>query len=260
MVKAAVYENGLCETEMFADSLLESSWTQRSRRSWTTLTSFGLQAVALGVLLLIPLLTSVVLPAGRVLPTPLSLGASPPPAVRETPRQHPTMMVSNLVDNVMIEPQRIPSHVAVIEETSLPPQVNYDNGPGVPGSTGKGSGGDVWKSLSDAPPRPSPPPAPARPVRQFRASSLMQGSIIRKVQPIYPVLARNVHIQGAVVLEAVISKAGRIENLQLVSGHPMLVPAAMEAVRQWQYKPYILNGEAIEVETQITVNFTLSEN
>jgi protein TonB len=169
-------------------------------------------------------------------------------------------MVSNLADNVMIEPARIPTHVEMIQETSAPPQINYDNGPGVPGSTGKGSGGDVWKSLSDAPPRPSPPPPPAQPVRQFRASSLLQGSIIRKVQPIYPVLAKNAHIQGAVVLEALISKSGRIENLQLVSGHPMLVPATIEAVRQWQYKPYILNGEAIEVETQITVNFTLSEN
>jgi protein TonB len=67
-------------------------------------------------------------------------------------------------------------------------------------------------------------------------------------------------VQGPVVLDAVISKAGTIENLQLVSGHPMLVPAAIEAVRQWRYRPYVLNGEAIEVETRITVNFLLQEN
>jgi protein TonB len=60
-----------------------------------------------------------------------------------------------------------------------------------------------------------------------------------------------------VVLEAVISKAGTMQNLRLISGHPLLVPAAIEAVNQWRYRPYILNGEAIEVETQITVNFIL---
>jgi periplasmic protein TonB len=79
------------------------------------------------------------------------------------------------------------------------------------------------------------------------------------VQPVYPPIARNVHVQGAVVLAALIGKDGTIENLRLMSGHPMLVPAAMAAVSQWRYRPYILNGEAIEVETQITVNFILSE-
>ena len=74
----------------------------------------------------------------------------------------------------------------------------------------------------------------------------------------YPPLARSAGVQGPVVLFAVISKAGTIDNLRVVSGHPMLVPAAIEAVRQWRYRPYILNGQPIEVETQITVNFTLS--
>ena len=76
----------------------------------------------------------------------------------------------------------------------------------------------------------------------------------------YPPLARSVRVQGAVVLAALIGKEGTIENLRLVSGHPMLVPAAIAAVSQWRYRPYILNGEAIEVETQITVNFVLSGN
>ncbi|HZC24479.1 MAG TPA: energy transducer TonB, partial [Candidatus Binatia bacterium] len=71
---------------------------------------------------------------------------------------------------------------------------------------------------------------------------------------------RNVRVQGAVVLAAMIDKDGTIENLRLMSGHPMLVPAAIAAVSQWRYRPYILNGEAIEVETQITVNFILAPN
>ena len=91
----------------------------------------------------------------------------------------------------------------------------------------------------------------------FKTSSMLQGSLIRRVEPGYPPLARAARIQGPVVLEAIIGKDGTMQHLQLVSGHPMLVPAALEAVRQWRYRPYILNGEAIEVETQITVNFIL---
>jgi protein TonB len=89
---------------------------------------------------------------------------------------------------------------------------------------------------------------------------MLQGSLIRRVEPMYPPLARTARIQGPVILAAVISKAGAIENLRLISGHPMLVPAAIQAVSQWRYKPYILNDEAIEVETQITVNFVLAGN
>ena len=82
--------------------------------------------------------------------------------------------------------------------------------------------------------------------------------LIRRVEPSYPTPAKIAHVQGPVVLEAIISKDGTIEHLQLVSGNPMLVPAAIGAVSQWRYRPYILNGEAIEVETRITVNFILS--
>jgi len=87
-----------------------------------------------------------------------------------------------------------------------------------------------------------------------------EGSLIRKVQPAYPVLARSARIQGAVVLQAVISKQGTIENLKVLSGHPILVPAAIDAVKQWRYRPYILNSEPVEVETQIIVNFSLAGN
>jgi protein TonB len=86
---------------------------------------------------------------------------------------------------------------------------------------------------------------------------MMEGSLIRRVQPVYPVPAKIAHVQGPVVLAAVISKAGGIENLHVLSGHPLLVPAAIDAVKQWRYRPYILNNEPLEVETQITVNFIL---
>jgi protein TonB len=89
---------------------------------------------------------------------------------------------------------------------------------------------------------------------------MSEGDLIRKVQPAYPALARSARVQGIVVLQAMISKQGTIENLRILTGHPMLAPAAVEAVRQWRYRPYILNGEPVEVETQITVNFALGGN
>jgi len=89
---------------------------------------------------------------------------------------------------------------------------------------------------------------------------MSEGDLIHKVLPVYPPLARSVRIQGQVVLQAVISKQGAIENLRLLTGHPMLVPAAIEAVRQWRYRSHVLNNEPVEVETQITVNFSLGGN
>jgi len=89
---------------------------------------------------------------------------------------------------------------------------------------------------------------------------MSEGDLVHKVLPAYPALARSARIQGTVVLQAMISKQGAIENLRLLSGHPMLAPAAIEAVRQWRYRPYILNGEPVEVDTQITVNFSLAGN
>ena len=89
---------------------------------------------------------------------------------------------------------------------------------------------------------------------------MSEGDLVRKVLPTYPSLARSARIQGQVLLQAVISKQGAIENLRVLAGHPMLVPAAIEAVRQWRYRPYVLNNEAVEVETQITVNFSLAGN
>ena len=86
----------------------------------------------------------------------------------------------------------------------------------------------------------------------------MKGNLIYRVQPEYPGLARQAHIQGTVLLRAVISREGTIENLQVVSGPPMLVPSAIAAVRHWRYRPYFLNDQAVEVETEITVNFVLS--
>jgi len=243
---------------MFADSLLETTWAQRTRRRWTTLSSFGLQALMIGCLLLLPFLKTVGLPSVRVLPTPVSWG-TPPPAVVEVRHQNATTIVqSNLADNVLIAPREIPREVAHIEEVEAPPQMSF-NGPGVPGGTGNGSRDAVWDSLNNSfrPVAPRPATAPPPVAHVFRTSTMLEGSLIRRVQPVYPKLAITARIQGSVMLAAVISKAGTIENLQALSGRPMLIPPAIDAVSKWRYRPYILNSEPIEVETRITVNFVL---
>jgi TonB family protein len=90
------------------------------------------------------------------------------------------------------------------------------------------------------------------------SAGVSQGLLVRQVTPDYPPLARQARIQGTVVLGAVIGRDGSIQSLHLVSGHPMLAPSAIDAVKQWKYKPYFLNGETVEVETTINVNFTLA--
>jgi TonB family protein len=97
------------------------------------------------------------------------------------------------------------------------------------------------------------------PQRVRVANTIISQQIVTKVAPTYPPLARQAKIQGTVVLKVQISKSGDVESLQLISGHPLLAPAAIDAVKQWKYKPYLLNGEPVEVETSVTVNFTLSD-
>jgi protein TonB len=89
------------------------------------------------------------------------------------------------------------------------------------------------------------------------AEGVATGLLIKKVPPDYPDIAKQARVQGQVVMKAVIDKNGDIEDLTLVSGHPMLAPAALAAAKQWKYKPYLLNGQPVKVETQITVNFSL---
>ncbi len=238
-------------------STLNSSWDERSRRGLTTLTSFGLQAVVVGVLLIVPLLRPAGLPLFRQLSTPVSIGRplGEAPAIGMHASGNPAT----------------PSHPVIVLRPSMrfsiglpaagdnAPEQGGPSGPYIPGSPGTGSPDGVPYALGPGtlPLMPAPPPAV---VHQVRISHMSEGDLVRKVLPVYPPLARSARIQGQVVLQAVISKEGIIENLRVVAGHPMLAPAAIDAVRQWRYRPYILNNEPVEVETQITVNFSLAGN
>ena len=192
----------------------------------------------------------------RQLSTPISLTQATPEPV-EVQGARASSGPHTEAEIFLRQPAEIPPHIAVGNEVGPPPVAPF--GVYVPGTRGTASAEGVFNSLGigSAPVIPKPP-APAD--RTIRLSHMSEGDLVRKVLPTYPPLARSARIQGAVILQAMIGKSGAIENLRLLSGHPMLVPAAIEAVRQWRYRPYVLNGEPVAVETQITVNFSLAGN
>jgi periplasmic protein TonB len=243
------------DTKMF--NTLESTWDQSAlRRGWTALASFTMQALALSLLLATSLLWVGGPPQVRWLQ--LAAPASFTPMAAEQPaRGHrASAPVRSSRPDEIIAPRFIPTQIL---NTS-----NDDSVPAAPdlssidtGDAGLNRrGGDVIHSLGSGisaviPPRPVG-------VKPLLVSHLSEANLLHKVQPIYPPIARQARVQGAVELRAIIGKTGTIENLFVVRGHPMLSAAAIEAVRQWRYRPYLLNGEPIEVETEITVNFLLS--
>jgi len=239
---------------MFAESVLRVSSRERFRRGYATLISFTLESLAVGIVLMLPLLYVQGLPQVETATLSLLLSSvAPPPAAEHMPAAH---SASNLpTDGHVIMPLEIPEHAAQIHDESAPAPVDISQLSGYVG--GPVASNPILNSpgtglLNVAPP---PPIVAAKPVR---VSHLMDGYLIYCVQPDYPPIARQAHIQGTVVLHALISRDGRIEKLQVVNGHPMLVQSAISAVSQWRYRPYILNNEPVEVETQITVNFTLA--
>jgi protein TonB len=161
-------------------------------------------------------------------------------------------------------PTVIPKKIAIVKEEPPPPVPSGVAG-GVVGGVAGGQvggvvGGVLGSIVSSAPvavPKVAPPPPPPPPQRVKLSTGVISGLLIRKVAPVYPPLAKQARISGKVVLEAVIGRDGTIRNLRAVSGHPMLIQSAIEAVRQWRYRPYILDGEPVEVDTQVTINFTL---
>jgi protein TonB len=165
----------------------------------------------------------------------------------------------------LMAPKTIPKEIANIKEEELPPPSSSGVVGGVVGGVPGGAPGGVLGGVLGAIGNAAPPPPPvkeekkATPSRIRVGGNVQQANLIRKVTPLYPPLAKQARIQGVVRFTAIIGKDGTIQNLQLVSGHPLLVEAAKQAVSQWQYKPTLLNGDPVEVVTTIEVNFTLSQ-
>jgi protein TonB len=233
---------------MFAASLCDSGLDKGSRR-WTTLFSFGLQAVAVAALLTLPFLSTQGLPelsfATHVM-VPLSQAIMPQ---RPTTRAPSSLVASGTILHISASPNYNSRGLPKPDETgAMPPSLllGQSDSPGVGRIPGVESGTGTAVPLLAATTAAHP-----------RVSVMMEGNLVYRVQPQYPSIAIQAGISGPVVLHALISRQGNIENLQVLTGPPLLVKAAMDAVRQWRYRPYALNGEPVEVDTQVTVNFVL---
>ena len=244
---------------MFEDSLIESGNRFKAKRGLGfTILSFALQAFLVCILILIPLIYTDALPKTQLMT--FLVAPPPPPPPPPPPAAAPVKvvkMVSEVINGQLRAPTKIPDKVQMIKEEEAPPDLGAGGVPGgVPGGIPGGSAGGVIGGIISS--TPVAVPKVATPQRVRVSTGVSTGLLIKKVTPNYPQLAKQARIQGQVVLQAEISKDGTIQNLQLISGHPMLAPAAIEAVKQWRYKPYLLNGEPVAVETQVVVNFSLS--
>jgi periplasmic protein TonB len=244
---------------MFEDSLIESGGKLKTKRGFTSAIAFLIEAMILIVLVLIPLVFTEALPRTQLM---TFLVAPPPPPPPPPPAAAPVHVVkqiqTDIINGQLRTPTKIPNKILEhLKEDEAPPQMAAVGVVGgVPGGVPGGSMGGVIGSVLSS--TPVAVPKVATPQRVRVSSGVSQGLLVRRVQPNYPPLARQARIQGVVLLQATISKEGDIRDLTLISGHPMLAPAAIEAVKQWKYRPYLLNGEPVEVETQVQVNFTLS--
>ena len=160
----------------------------------------------------------------------------------------------------LVAPKAIPKDVKIIKEEEQPPDMGAGIAGGVPGGVAGGSMGGVLGGVIGGAGGAAPPPPPKAAVTRTRVGGAVQAAkLINRVQPIYPPLARQTRISGTVKLHAIIGKDGTVTQLQVVSGHPLLVQAALDAVKQWRYQPTLLNGEPVEVDTEIDVIFSLAQ-
>jgi periplasmic protein TonB len=243
---------------MFEDSLLESGGRLKTKRGRTTAFAILLEILAIIVMVLIPLIFTEALPKQQLM---TFLVAPPPPPPPPPPAAAPVKIVkqiqTDIVNGELRTPTKIPQKIQMIKEDEAPP-VMATGGVvgGVPGGVPGGQMGGVIGGIISS--TPVAVPKVATPQRIRVSQGVSAGLLVHKVAVTYPPLAKQARIQGQVVLHAIISKDGSITGLTLVSGHPMLAPAAIEAVKQWKYKPYLLNGEPVEVDTEVLVNFTLA--
>ena len=250
---------------MFEQTFVEG---RGKTKPWTVLVSFLGQILLIIVAILIPMIYFDALPKNQLSsflvapppppPPPPPPAAAPPKVVKIIPRQFDA--------GRLMAPKAVPKEIAMIKEEELPPPSAGGVVGGVPGGVPGGTAGGIIGGIISAVPSAAPPPPPPvkveKPVTPQRirvGGNVQQAKLIRQPKPIYPPLAKQARISGVVHLNAIIGKDGTIQNLTVAGGHPLLVPAAMEAVKQWVYAPTLLNGEPVEVVTQIDVNFTLSQ-
>ena len=236
------------------DDLVESSVVKKkTHTSWAIMLSTIFQAMVLIVLILIPLIYTQALPKAML--TTLLIAPPPPPPPPPPPAEAPKIVkpVARLIQQgKLMQPRAIPKQVEVFKEAESPPEAPVAGG--VLGGVDNGLLGGLGAGPAVAAP---PPPPPPKATRIKLGGQVVAAKLVAQPQPVYPPLARQARIQGNVVLHAIIDKDGRVGELQVISGHPLLVQSALEAVKNWRYQPTQLNGDPVEVDTTITVSFVL---
>jgi periplasmic protein TonB len=243
---------------MFDELVVSSANPTHTHKSWTVALSAVLQAVIVGVFILIPLLVTEALPKEMVA-TWITAPAPPPPPPPPPPKVQVVKPTVKLIQaGKLTAPTVIPKKVNIIKEEAQPPDVGAVGVVGgVPGGMPGGSAGGVLGGIIGGTGGGPPPPPKATPQRIRVGGNVQQANLIHQVMPVYPEIAKTAHIQGTVILHAIISKEGTVQELQYISGPPLLMRSAMDAVRQWRYRPTLLNGEPVQVDTTISVVFTL---
>jgi periplasmic protein TonB len=254
--------------EMFAQTFVEG----KTKKTWTVMVAFIAQIFLLTVAVILPMIYFDVLPKATLnamLIAPPPPPPPPPPPAAPAPVKIVKVIPRQFDAGKLMAPKVVPKEIAQIKEEELPPAASGAFGVvgGVPGGVAGGTPGGVLGgiigSVPTAAPPPPPPPKkegpPPPPKRITIGGNVQQAKLVRQPKPVYPPLAKQARISGIVHLAAVISANGTIQDLKVISGHPLLIPAALEAVKQWVYQPTLLNGEPVEVQTQIDVNFTLSQ-
>jgi len=244
--------------DLFAEAMLENSPTRPTRRVGDFVISATVQLLFLGVLLLVPLYFSEAIDVHQLNKTLL---AAPPPAPAPLPPPASARSVAPKrrvlsVSGKLVVPRNIPRRIAHFSEEPDGNDLAAAAVPveGIPGGVPGGQpGGVIGGVLSGAAPPAPIHSAPKRPIRV--GEGVKRPRLIFGPEPVYPVLARQSRIAGAVVIDAVIDTQGNVVEMQTVSGQPLLALAAMEALRQWKYEPTILGGEPVPVRLLVTITF-----
>ena len=238
---------------MFEDSTFESTGRIRTRSRGWMMAALLFNASILLTLVLIPLIYPEALPKQMIY---ILIEAPPPPPlpqpkpIAQTPKQvfHGAPQMD---DATLVAPRVFPRAPAIFDEPEGPPPNTL---------VAMDADADTAANIRDSFRRPSTAVIPVAQNGPLRVpSTLASGLLLEKVLPVYPALAKAAHKEGVVVLQATISTTGTIENLRVISGDPMLRQAALDAVSHWRYRPYLLNGQPVKVETTVNVIFKLNQ-
>ena len=242
---------------MFDDLVVSSAHPTKTHKSWTVALSFLIQFGIVFVMILIPLIYTEALPKQLLTTFLVAPPPPPPPPPPAAAIQRIVKPVARLIHNgQMMAPTVIPKKVEMIKEEEMPPDVGGTVVGGVPGGVPGGQAGGVLGGIIGGTGAGLPPP-PKAPKMLRIGGNVAQANLIRQTMPVYPAIAKTAHVSGTVLLHAIIGADGTVQDLTYISGPPLLMKSAMDAVRQWRYKPTLLNGEPVPVDTQISVVFTL---